>query len=353
MIPKSICIFRLSAIGDTTHVIPVVKSLQNHFPNIEISWVIGAMEHKLLAGLPGVNFIVFHKSTGLKGMFDLRKILKGQCFDVLLHMQYSFRANVLAFFIKAKRRIGFDKKRSRELHGLVVNERIAFKKNIHVLDGFMQFADCLGVKSPVYDWQIPVSASDQKFAENLIDSQKPTVVISPCSSQLMRNWKISRYAKITDYLVEKYQAQVILTGSPAKAELETVAQIEAVCEHPVLNIAGKDTLKQLLCLFQQADLVISPDSGPLHMAGSVNTPVIGLAAATNCKRSGSYQFPQLTVNCYPEACVKFHGQTEEQLKWGAKNELPGAMDLVTVEAVIKKIELANKLYKWSDATKHK
>lgn len=353
MRPKSICIFRLSAIGDTTHVIPVVKSLQNHFPDIKISWIIGVMEYKLLAGLPGVNFIVFHKSTGLKGILDLRKKLKGQCFDVLLHMQYSFRANILAFFVKAKRRIGFDKKRSKELHALVVNERIAFKKNIHVLDGFMQFADYLGVKNPVYDWQIPVSEIDQQFAKKLIDPKRPTVVISPCSSQTMRNWKISRYAEIADYLVKKYQAQIILTGSPAKTEMAVVAQIEQACEHPVLNVAGKDTLKQLLCLFQQADLVISPDSGPLHMAGSVNTPIIGLAAATNCKRSGSYQFPQLTVNCYPEACEKFHNQTEEQLKWGTKNEVPGAMDLITVEAVIKKIELANELYQWSDTTKHK
>jgi len=109
---------------------------------------------------------------------------------------------------------------------------------------------------------------------------------------------------------------------------------------PVTNIAGQDTLKQLLCLLQAVDLVISPDSGPLHMAGSVKTPVIGLLAASNFNRSGSYQFPELTVDKYPEACEKFLGKKVSEVKWGTKTEFPGAMDLIAVEdvkSVIRKV----------------
>ena len=87
----------------------------------------------------------------------------------------------------------------------------------------------------------------------------------------------------------------------------------------------------------QADLVISPDSGPLHMTGAVGSPVIGLMAASNPKRSGSYQFPELTVNKYPEACRQFLNKSVDQVKWGSKTEFPGAMDLITVDEVMEKV----------------
>lgn len=336
-IPTSICIFRLSAIGDATHVIPVVKSLQNQFPNCEITWIIGKIEHKLLQGLPGVRFVVFDKSAGWQGVKALRKSLNNQTFDVLLQMQLSFRANLVSRFIKAKRRVGFDKVRGKEGHGLTVSERVPFLKDCHVLDGFMQFAEYLGCQQRIMDWHIPVTDADKSFAKNMLHPSKKNVVISPCSSHDLRNWSITRYAELADYLVGELGANVILTAGPSNKERAFVAEIEQTCQQSVYNIAGKDTLKQLLCLLQQADLVISPDSGPLHMAGSVNTPTIGLLAASNYKRSGSYQFPELTVDKYPEACQLFLNKTVDEVKWGTKTEFPGAMDLITVDDVKLKV----------------
>ncbi len=333
-----ICIFRLSAIGDATHVVPVVKTLQKHFPNAQITWVIGQLEHKLLQGLPGVEFIVFNKSSGWQGVKALRKQLQGRCFDVLLQMQLSLRANLVSRLIKAKRRIGFDRHRSKELHGLAVNERIPYLKDCHVLDGFMQFATYLGCTDKLMDWHIPVSDEDQQFATQYIDGNKKTLIISPCSSHELRNWSVTKYAALIDAVVETLQMQVILTGGPAAKEQAFVAAIATTSHHPVLNLAGKDTLKQLLCLLEQADLVVSPDSGPLHMAGSVGTPVIGLLAASNYQRSGSYQFPELTVDLYPEACQKFLNKSVDEVKWGTKTEFEGAMDLITVEAVMHKVK---------------
>jgi heptosyltransferase I len=331
--PTTICIFRLSAIGDATHVVPVVKTLQACFPECQITWIIGKLEYKLLKGLPGVEFIVFDKAAGWQGIKALRKTLSGQVFDVLLQMQLSFRANIVSRFIKAKRRIGYDKTRGKEGHGWVINERIEYLKDCHVLDGFMQFAQHLGCKTPVYDWQIPVSEEDQLLAHNVINKNTINVVISPCSSHDLRNWSVEKYSQLSDWLVSEYDAQVILTAGPSAKEQAFVAKIEKLSTQKVTNIAGKDTLKQLLCLLKNANLVISPDSGPLHMSGSVGTPVIGLLAASNYRRSGSYQFPELTVDKYSEACMKYLNKKVSEVKWGAKTEFPGAMDLIELKDV--------------------
>ena len=152
---KSICILRLSAIGDVTHVLPVIATLQKTYPGVEITWVIGKLEHKLLQGLAGVDFIIFDKSAGRKAYKELRYKLKNHCFDVLMQMQYSFRANCAAWKIKAKMRIGFDKNRSREFHGFKLTHRINAVERQHVLDSFMEFVKVLGVKDLIYEWNIP------------------------------------------------------------------------------------------------------------------------------------------------------------------------------------------------------
>ena len=355
--------------------VPVVKTLQHRFPGCKITWIIGALEHKLLKGLPGVEFIVFNKSSGLKGVNELRKALKGKQFDVLLLMQLSLRANVLSRLVSAKRRIGFDAERSKELHSWVINESIPYAKDIHVLDGFMQFATYLGCQEKILDWHIPVDESDVLLAKRIMNPynmfkldlsldevsvddvlegkrnfesiqqlkqagapHKTKVIISPCSSHDLRNWSVENYAALCDHLVTAHEAQVLLCGSPSEKEKAFIAEIEAACQVPILNIAGQDTLKQLLCLMQMVNLVVSPDSGPLHMAGSVGTPVIGLLAASNYKRSGSYQFPEFTVNAYPEACEKFLNKRVDEVKWGTKTEFEGAMDLIKLSDVTTKVD---------------
>ncbi len=335
---NSICIVRLSAIGDATHVLPVVATLQKNFPQAKITWVIGKLEYKLMQGLEGVEFVVFDKRAGLKAYLALRKKLKNTTFDVLLHMQYSLSSNLAAWMIKAKQRVGFDKKRSRELHGLRLNKRIQAVEKQHVLDGFMEFAKSLGIKDEVYQWNISTSKEDKAFAKNIIDKDKITVVISPCSSNKLRNWSNEKYAQVCDYLITKYKAQVILCGSPSPFEKQTAKEIETLAKYPVTNITGKDTLKQLFAIMQAADIVISPDSGPMHIANAAQTPVIGLHGATTSKRSGAYSFQHLAVDCFEQAAVKILNKSPDKIRWGGQIIAPGVMDLITVDAVKAKID---------------
>src|SRR3546814_9940775 len=132
--PATICLLRLSALGDATHVVPLVRTLRRAWPGVALTWVIGKGEYRLLEGLEGVEFVVYDKKTGLAGMRALRRQFGGRRFDALLQMQVAARANLLSAFVPAKRRIGYDRPRSTDLHGLFINERIPDRLGIHVLD---------------------------------------------------------------------------------------------------------------------------------------------------------------------------------------------------------------------------
>lgn len=336
---ESICILRLSAIGDVTHVLPIIATLQKSLPHAKITWVTGKFEYKLLKGLKGIDFVLFDKKAGRKGYKDLKKKLKGQVFDVLLHMQYSFRANRAAWKINAKTRIGFDKKRSRELHGLKLDKRIRTIEKQHVLDSFMEFVKVLGINDHVYEWNITTSTEEDLFAQNLINNKRKNVIISPCSSNKLRNWSNANYAKIIDYLIEKYNAHVILCGGPSDFETQTANEIIKFANFPVTNMTGQDTLKKLFALMKQSDLVISPDSGPMHLSSAAGTPVIGLHAATTSKRSGAYQYQHLAVDCFEQAANEILKIPPENIRWGSQIIQAGVMDLIKLDKVKEKVDL--------------
>src|SRR6202034_1675855 len=122
--PKSLCILRLSAIGDTCHVVPIVRTLQRVWPTTQLTWVIGRLEARLMSLLPGVEFITIDKRAGLATARDLRTVLRGRRFDVLLHMQLSLRASLTSTLIAARMRLGFDRAWARELQWLFTNAQI-------------------------------------------------------------------------------------------------------------------------------------------------------------------------------------------------------------------------------------
>lgn len=327
----SICILRLSAIGDVTHVIPVVLSLQQQRPGIAITWIIGKLEHRLVGDLPGVEFIVFDKKAGARGYIDLRHQLRGRRFDALLHMQVALRANVAAALIPARIKVGYDRARSKDLHSLFINRRIAANPRQHVRDGLASFLQPLDLEAAPPVWEIPLAAADHDFARAQLDPARLNLVISPCASHPLRNWPAERYAALADHAIRQHDMRVLLVGSPAAFEQQMCAAIEAAMEGPVHNLCGQDTLKQLTALLTHADLLLAPDTGPTHIASAVGTDVLGLYAASNPHRSGPYRSIEWCVDRYPEALRKFTGKSVEESRWGAKAEYPGAMELITVQ----------------------
>ena len=327
---NSICILRLSAIGDVTHVLPVIHSLQKQLPGVRITWVIGKTEARLLDGLPGVEFVVFDKSAGLHGYLELWRKLRRRRFDVLFHMQVALRANLAAMLIPARTRVGYDRERSKDLHGLFINQRIPRRNAQHVLDCLASFPTALGLKPALPEWHIPVSETDYAFADSVLDPARLNLVISPVASHELRNWPAERYAELADYAADHYGASVILVGGPSDQDQHYCRAIEQAMREPVLNICGQDTLKQLAALLAKADLLIAPDTGPAHIANAMGTSVLGLFAASNPRRSGPYHSLDWCVNRYPEALEQFTGQHVTNARWGTKAEFNGAMELISI-----------------------
>lgn len=329
--PRSICLLRLSALGDATHALALVRELQRALPGVALTWIIGKGEARLLEGLDGVELVVFDKKAGLAGLRALRRTLAGRRFDVLLLMQLALRAGLASTLVRADRRIGFDRGRSKEGHSLFINERIA-PGGHHVLDAFRQFLAPLGIAPGPVQWRMPVPEADHAWAAEQLPGDQPTLLVSPCSSHALRNWRAERYAAVADHAVDRGW-RVVICGGRSELERRTADDILAAMRSPALDLVGKDTLKQLLALLARASLVLTPDSGPAHLANAMGTAVLGLHACTDAERSGPYSDRRWCVNHYAQAARLFLHKPAETLAWGRRIEFPGVMDLVTVDEV--------------------
>ena len=335
--PRSVCILRLSAIGDTCHIVPVLRTMQQVWPATRFTWIIAKTESRLMRLIEGVEFIIVDKRAGI-GAAAVRRQLAGRSFDVLLHMQVALRASVIALQVRAAVKLGFDRARARELQWLFTNARIFARSREHVLDSFFGFPAALGIKERLVRWDVPLPSAAQEAARVLIPDTQPTLIISPCSSHARRNWRPEHYAAIAEHAVSRHRMRVILSGGPSTLEHATGAAIVGAARVPLMNQIGRDTLPELLALLARATVLLSPDSGPVHMATMVGTPVLGLYGATNPARSGPYLSQKWCVNAYGEAARRFRHREPEELPWTAKIEEPGVMDLIQVEEVIAKLD---------------
>ncbi|MCO7487702.1 glycosyltransferase family 9 protein [Stenotrophomonas maltophilia] len=328
---SSLCLLRLSALGDVTHVVPLVRTLQAARPDTPIHWIIDKAGHKLLDGLPGVTFHAYDKKSGMAGVKELRRHLLPGRFEALLQMQVAFRANLLSAFIPAERRIGYDRSRSKDLHGLFINERIPDRPGIHVLDAIGSFCEPLGLRQTEVSWDLAVPPSAFEWAAaQWQDDGRPVLMISPCSSHVRRNWYADRYAAVANHAVQRGW-RVVLCGGRSELERHMADAIQAQLQTPALDLVGKDTLKQLPALLARANLVMTPDSGPMHIANAMGTKVLGLHAASNPDRSGPYSDRRYCVDRYDDAARKYLAKQATDLKWGTKIEFDDVMELITVE----------------------
>lgn len=325
------CLLRLSALGDVTHVVPLVRTLQAARPDTPIHWIIDKAGHKLLDGLPGVTFHAYDKKSGMAGVKELRRQLPPGRFEALLQMQVAFRANLLSAFIPAERRIGYDRSRSKDLHGLFINERIPDRPGIHVLDAIGSFCEPLGLRQTEVSWDLAVPQSAYEWAAaQWQDDGRPVLMISPCSSHVRRNWYADRYAAVANHAAQRGW-QVVLCGGRSELERSMADAIQAQLHTPAQDLVGKDTLKQLPALLARANLVMTPDSGPMHIANAMGAKVLGLHAASNPNRSGPYSDRRYCVDRYDDAARKYLAKQASDLKWGTKIEFDDVMELITVE----------------------
>lgn len=320
-----ICLVRLSALGDIVMCLPLVRTLQKSFPEAEITWIVGKPFYPLLEKLEGVHLIAMPKVKSWKGLKQAKAILKPYAFDVLLATQASLSAHLLYPFISAKRKIGYDSFRSKDFHSLFVQERIAFCKE-HTVEGFLRFAKTMGANKISFDGTISLE-------EGVALVKEPYFVINPCSSKKEKDWDYSNYRHVIQYVRDNFGMRAVLTGGESDAAVcDQIAK-----ESHAINLCGKTSLQELARLIKGSKFLISPDTGPLHIASALGTPVIGLYATTSSLLTGPYFSKEHVIDKHEEALKLYATQKQRQLGWNVRIYHKDAMKLITIVEVQEKI----------------
>ncbi|WMC10339.1 glycosyltransferase family 9 protein [Oceanimonas pelagia] len=328
--PESLCLLRLSAIGDCCHAVALVQAIQRQWPGTRITWVTGKIEAQLLSQLPAVEIIIFDKSAGWQGYRRLWQQLRDRRFDALLHMQAAIRASIASLGIRAEYRLGFERERAKDGQWLFTNLKVSARGE-HVADGFMSFGEVLGLTETTPSWHWPIPPEAQTQADRHKDG-RPLLLICPAASKAYKNWTAAGYAALADH-AHTHGMKVMLIGSPAKMERDLADRIQQISGNIGENLVGKTSLPELMALIKSASLVVAPDTGPAHMATLTGTPVLGLYAHHNPARTGPYHCRDYVVSAYEEALLAETGKTPAELPWRTRVKDPHAMERITIEQV--------------------
>ena len=333
--PRALCLLRLSALGDVTHMLPAVHTLRRAWPDTRLTWIVGAAEAPLVAGLDGVELVRFDKRGGPAAWLALARALRGRRFDGLFLMQSALRAGLASLCVRAPVRFGFDAARAREGHGLFVNRRIAPAARPHVVDGFLGFLAAAGIDPAEFQYRfdLPENPAAAAWAAAELPAPGRAVVLSPCAGHPERNWRIERYAAVADHLAAR-GLEVMVTCAPAYEQARFAERVCAAMRRAPRSLAGRTSLPQLLALMRRARFVLGPDSGPIHLATVAGVPALGLYAVSRVGRTGPYRSREWCVDRYDDAARRRLGRPAAELPWRRKVHGRGVMDLIGVDEVI-------------------
>lgn len=331
--PKSICILRLSAIGDVCNALSAVQQIQRYWKNTQITWIVGKTEMQLLQNVKGIHLIPYDKKTGWKGILALWKTLRGEHFDVLLNMQTALRASMISLGIRATHKVGFSKQRAREGQWLFTQHKINEPNNPHVLAGFWAFVEYLGLPVETPKWDLGIGEKEISAVRQFIDPTRKNLLISPCSSKSEKDWLPECYAEIAN-IAHQQNINVILCGSSSEREQAIIQKVLRLCDFQPINASGKTSLLELAALIGLVDLVLTPDSGPAHIATAQGTPVVGLYAYHNPLRTGPYNNLPEVVSVYEQNVRQEFGKPSSELPWATKLKGKNLMAQITVDSVV-------------------
>lgn len=336
-----VAIVMLSAIGDAVHVLPVANALKRAVPSMRLVWVIQPVPHKLVHNHPAIDeFIIFDRRRGpraAKEFLQARRELRRRAFDLVIDLQVYFKAGLLTSFTRSPVKLGFDRARARDLNWLFTTHRIPPHANQHVQDQYFEFLTFLGVDPEPVEWGIVITEEERDRQRRFFERfERPVCAVVVGSSKPNKDWPRERYGRLLEIIESDYGFQTVLIGGPALRERAAAAEVMRRTRARPLNELGDD-LRRLIYLVDGADLLVSPDTGPLHIARALETPVVGLYGYTNPKRSGPYRkYRDLVVDGYARRPDEDYPVSMEYR--------PEGMRRITVDRVREKIELAVNRY---------
>ncbi len=329
-----VCIVMMSAVGDTVHVLPVLHAIKRSNPSMHVTWILQPGPAMLVRGHSLVDeIILFDRTRGVRGFLDVRRQLRSRKFDLVLDLQVYFKANVVTSFINATVKLGFDFARARDLNWLFTTDRIPPHAMQHVQDQYLEFCDWLGAPTTPVTWGLgPWNEEELDWQRSYYSRlDRPAVPIVVATSKPQKNWFPERWAELCDALYSDFGLQPILVGGRSPVEVECERIIMERAKQPPLSALGNGGLRGLVGILEGAALVVSLDTGPLHITVALDRPVVSLMGYSNPKRVGPYRkFNDLMVDAY--------GEPGEDYPVSMENRAD-RMKLISVGDVLEKVQV--------------
>lgn len=328
-----VCVVMMSAVGDAVHVLPVLTALKRHHPAMHVTWVLQPGPATLVRGHHCVDeIILFDRSKGMTGFMDIRRALAGQRFDLVINLQVYFKAGIITSFTKSPVKLGFDRARARDANWLFTTHRIPPHAMQHVQDQYFEFVEWLGVSHTPVVWDLgPWNETERAWQREFMTRfDRPIAPIVVATSKPQKDWLPERWAEVSDALYHDFGLQPVLVGARSPREVHAERVILEQTKTKPYSALGQGGLRGLVGIIDASALVLSPDTGPLHMTVALDRPVVSLIGYSNPKRVGPYKkFGDLMIDAYGEPGEDYPISMENRM-----DRLPR----ITVQQVLDKVE---------------
>lgn len=333
--PGHICIVLLTGLGDVVHGLPVVNALRRAWPDTRITWVVEPMPAGILQPHAAIDqVIVYEKKAGIAGVLDLRRRMARERFDVTINFNIYFKSIFATIFSGAPERWTFGRDRARDGIWLAGNRHLPPRARRHTQDMFLEFVEALGVDPYPLEWRLEITPAEREqqhdFTERL--NGRRAVALVPASANAKKDWPPERYVEVVNAIEHDLGARAVLVGGPGAREVSAARTIEARADTKPLWMMG-DGVRRLIWIMDACAAAVAPDTGPLHIARALGTPVVGLFGHTNPWRVGPYRaYEHLWIDAYTEP-----GEPPDPSNWSPKLD---RMETIDARDVVAKVELA-------------
>lgn len=295
-----ILIVKLGSIGDVVNTLPLVNVLREGFPEAEIGWLIEPKSFPIVEGQEAVNrFIIHRRGGGVAAAREAIREIREFAPDLVLDLQRILRSSFFTFFSGGQRRLGFDRRRSKEFSWLFTNWKIpARDPGRHMVSQYLEFAEFLGLSESEVRFCIPLAEKDRGGARELIPPgvlQGGFVALNVGAAKPANRWPVFRWAELAELILSRRREAVVLTGGVEDRDRGREIA-EAISDRSrVFDCTGQTGLKELAGLFSLARAVVSGDSGPMHIASALGVRTVGIFGPADPRRTGPFQHLDLAV----------------------------------------------------------
>jgi len=300
---ERMCIVMMSAVGDVVHVLPVINAIKRAKPATHITWVLQPGPSTLVKNHRSVDeVILFERKKGIAAMREVIRALRQRNFDLLIDLQVYFKAGLISALSGAPRRLGFDRARARDANWIFTNERIRAHPVQHVQDQYFEFLRHLGIDPEPVEWCLNPTSEERKWQEEFVAQfDRPIASIVVATSKPEKDWIPERWAEVCDILLEQHGLQPVLVGGDTRREREAAEKIIASSKARPFSALGSG-LRKLASILDASEVVLAPDTGPLHISVALGRPVISLIGYTDPRRTGPYRhYHDLIIDAFHDA----------------------------------------------------